>query len=482
MHRKGRFYKIASLTISLNFIGFSLAWCGGWQANLAGGNEKLDCDVYLPESETQLTLQPGEEIEGPELNIFCSAKPDPMLARKNWMTARSMLAKKLYPVPEIGFPFIYNHWYAVEFDLSEKFVKDQVKWFGDYGFDVFMIDAGWYKNIGSWTPSDEKFKAGEFNKAIETIRAGGAIAGLWSCPQLTAVNKPLPDFIDQPWLYIPNMNARLIDYNAIDFNQFLIRHIDTLSNKLGAGWWKFDQDFFAPQTRSGKMKNVIALQDAFATVRKTYPALIIEACMGGGKMINEFTDRISQIHWIRDGERTGYLHAITNIYEALGAVEFLEPQKVQRWNNRISETEMKTPDLLKFYCRSAMIGTWGISDDLNKISTEQKEVILKEVKNYRRLNEIKKDNLVEFNYPTEYTSLIPVVFYNKNYTEAAVILYRMFPRNQTASFRISTRLSKAGGYQLEDVDADKATTINGNEFDLSLAPNQNSAIFFISVK
>ena len=36
--------------------------------------------------------------------------------------------------------------------------------------------------------------------------------------------------------------------------------------------------------------------------------------------------------------------------------EFLEPQKVQRWNNRISETEMKTPDLLEFYCRSAMIG------------------------------------------------------------------------------------------------------------------------------
>jgi len=465
-----------------SFIGFSLAWCGGWRAGLNGDRKKLDFDVYLPQNETHLKLNPGEEIKGPELSVFCSPKLEPMLSQKNWKSARSLLAQKLYPTPQIGFPLIYNHWYAVGPDLSERFVNNQVRWFNEYGFDVFMIDDGWYKKMGSWTPSDTKFKANEFNKAIESIRSGGAIAGLWSSPQLTAVNKPLPNYIDSPGFYSPFMKAWLIDYSSIDFNRFMVKHIDTLSNKLGAGWWKFDQDFFAVNSRSGKMRNVIALQNAFASVRKTYPNLIIEACMGGGKMINEFTDRISQIHWIRDGERTGYLHAITNIYEALGAVEFLEPQKVQRWTNRINETDIKTTDLLKFYCRSSMIGTWGISDDLNKISTEQKSVILKEVANYRRLNEIKKDGLIEFSYPTEYTNLVPVVFYNETYTKAAIILYRMFPKNQAATMKLKTKLMSGKGFEFNDVDAQTTTTVNGNVFNLKLLPSQNSAIFFVSIK
>jgi len=39
------------------------------------------------------------------------------------------------------------------------------------------------------------------------------------------------------------------------------------------------------------------------------------------------------------------------------------------------------------------------------------------VKNYRQLNEIKKDMLIEFKYPTEFVSLVPVIFYNESYTK-----------------------------------------------------------------
>ncbi|CAN5695120.1 hypothetical protein BH10BAC2_BH10BAC2_14320 [soil metagenome] len=48
--------------------------------------------------------------------------------------------------------------------------------------------------------------------------------------------------------------------------------------------------------------------------------------------------------------------------------------------------------------------------------------------------------------------------------------------------KLTIRLLKDIKYQFEDIDANKITTINGNEFELPLAPNQNSAIFFISVQ
>ena len=140
---------------------------------------------------------------------------------------------------------------------------------------------------------------------------------------------------------------------------------------------------------------------------------------------------------------------------------------------------MKTPELLKFYCRSCMIGTWGISADLNKISQAQKAVILNEVKNYRQLNELKKSNLVEFNYPGEYANLIPVVFYDWSYHKAGIILYRMFPKDQSAKLTMKTRLNPEISYLIQDIDANTEQTVHGNEFELCLKLGQLSAIFFI---
>ena len=92
-----------------NTIGFSLAWCGGWRANLSGEKRLLNTDIYLPESETQLCLETCEIVKGPELTVFFTQDTNPILSRKSWIEARAYLAKRLYPVPDIKFPLIYNH-------------------------------------------------------------------------------------------------------------------------------------------------------------------------------------------------------------------------------------------------------------------------------------------------------------------------------------------------------------------------------------
>jgi hypothetical protein len=469
-----------TISSPVSFTAFGLSWCGGWRADLNHVDGQLEADVYLPSEETQLKLDAGEKISGPELTLYFSGSQSLMEDRKSWMLARKSLAATKYPSPEMGIPLIYNHWYAVEFDLSEQYVKNQVENFGDYGFNVFMVDAGWYKDEGSWTPDQKKFPGKSFENALKVIQDGGAIAGLWSCPQYIAVQKPLPDYIDQPGLYNSFIKSWLIDYNAMDFAKFLVLHLDTLNNQLGADWWKFDQEFFSEKPRSGKMKSVIALQNGFAAARKAYPDMIFEACMGGGKMINEFTDAISQIHWIRDGSRTGYFHAVSNIFEALGAIDFLEPQKVQRWNNRINETEMKSPELLKFYCRSCILGSWGISADLERITPAQKAVILGEIKNYRRLNEIKKYNLYDYTYPGEYTNLVPVVFYDESIKKAGILFYRLFPNDKEVTMKLKTNLDPRLSYTFEDMDGNSKQVVKGNVFELRLKPGQLSGVFFIS--
>ena len=225
-------------------LGFSLAWSGGWRAKFDGNQTSLSTDVFLPEVEVQLNLEPEEEVKGPELIIFCSTNTDPLTFRKEWIDNRKHLAQKLYPYPGLKYPLIYNHWYAARKDLSETFLKNQLKSFDDYNFDVLMIDDGWYNNIGSWTPHTVKFPGDAFRNATEPLKSKGLMLGLWSCPQLMVTGKEKPGYIDNPGYYSSFMKAWLVDYNAIGFNNFLIKHLDTLTNQLGAQWWKFDQNFF----------------------------------------------------------------------------------------------------------------------------------------------------------------------------------------------------------------------------------------------
>ena len=457
----------------------AIAWSGGWQANFDKTRQGLNTEVFLNRMETQLDLKPGESVKGPEVYIMATKHTDDMLGRKAWFDIRKDMAARLYPQPEMGYPFIYNHWYSVEFSIDETFIRNQIEPIKKYDFDVFMIDAGWYKEVGAWTPDPNKFSPGSFKGAIKDLKANGVTVGLWSCPQLKTLKSDVfPPEIDRPGLHVGFMNAWLIDFTGTDFTHWLSMHIDTLVNHHGAGWWKFDQDFFGTHSHHGKIRNVNSLQEGIGFVRRTYPDLIIEACMSGGKMINEFTDMVSQIHWIRDGARSGYMHAISNIHEAMGAIEFLDPIKVQRWNNRLDEVGLSDSEVLKLYLRSCMLGTWGISTDLDKLNPQYFKIIEKERGNYRKINELKKYNLYKNEVPQEYSGNVYAIYYNEDFTEAALLLYRMFKDENPVNRTIQTSLVP-GKYTILDADKNSEIISRGNVLNIQLDGNQLSNIYFI---
>jgi len=87
--------------------------------------------------------------------------------------------------------------------------------------------------------------------------------------------------------------------------------------------------------------------------------------------------------------------------------------------------------------------------------------------------------LVDFNYPGEYTSLIPVTFYNDTFTEAGILLYRMFPEGYLVRYKFKTMLMPNKTYSIRDADSNSTKQVTGNEIELDLMPGQNSAIYFI---
>lgn len=443
---------------------FALAWCGGWRAELEGIQGGLRFDVRLPPEETQLTLEPGETVNGPMLYVTALPAGNEAAVRAEWMRQRTALARRLYGGPKPLYPLTYNNWYTTRFDLDGAFLKRQIAAMGPYDFDHFIIDAGWYKYVGAWAPDPKKFRPGQFEAICRSIKEKGAGVGIWSCPQFVHAPKdePPPE-ADVPGFYRKFIDGHLLDLAGCGFTQRLLDHVAELRERYHMDWWKYDQDVFTQQTRHGLMKNVIAFQDALVAVRKAHPDLVIENCQSGGRMINELTLLLAESQWLKDGGHNGLIHARSNISVALGSMEFVPPWAANRWTNNFQRMPPANDELTRFYCRSAMAGTWGIVADLPKTPDRQREVILREIEHYHRLNELKASYLYDLVLPVRRGAVAGVTFYAEDLSRAAVLLYR-WDRKGAWDHRI--RFSQplgAGTYTIRDVDGKESRRLTSEQ-------------------
>src|ERR1700686_1418196 len=174
----------------------------GWSAKLEGADNGFSFLLRLPPSDTQLVLNSGEAVDGPAIIVMPSIDLDDSESRRAWIAQARVLANSVYNGPRPSFPLTYDHWYSVGFDVDADFLRRQIDSMGVYGFDAFIIDAGWYDAVGSWQPDPSKFPPGEFEAMVKSISDGGVKVGIWSCPQfITAKRKRLPPEVDQPPYY-----------------------------------------------------------------------------------------------------------------------------------------------------------------------------------------------------------------------------------------------------------------------------------------
>src|SRR5262249_55493831 len=191
---------------------FGLSWSGGWHAQINSKRNLLTFSVNLPPDETQLSLDPGERVEGPRLLITPTRQNDDMAARRWWMYQRSRLGQDLYGGPAPAFPLAYNHWYAVRTHVDANFIANQVGAMGPYGFDAFIIDDGWFDRVGNWVPNPDKFEPGELEGLLRQAKASGSTRGLWTAPQYAAgTGNQIPAGADIPPVFNSFVDGYLLD-------------------------------------------------------------------------------------------------------------------------------------------------------------------------------------------------------------------------------------------------------------------------------
>ncbi len=214
-------------------LNFSIEWCGGWKAELAKNDFGVEWSVWLPQEETQLTLAPGESVSGPVVTIVPTREESEAQHRAEWVKQRGKLAQQRFGGPEHEYMLVWNHWYSIEFDVNRTYLLNQLPLLNDFGFDAFVIDAGWYTQIGDWSVSDEKFSNPvQIKSLLNTVKSKDMHAGLWSCPQFGRPDQTdESERFEEPRFYRPFLSgARLYDLYGMNFEQCLVEHVDLLVN------------------------------------------------------------------------------------------------------------------------------------------------------------------------------------------------------------------------------------------------------------
>jgi melibiase-like protein len=465
-------------------IYFGLEWCGGWTAKIQGLDNGFKFSVGLPAEETQLVLTRGETIDGPALLVTPMRSSDDINGRATWMSQRSSWGQTLYSGPPLSFPLTYNHWYAVRQKVDDSFLNRQIAAMSPFSFDAFIIDAGWFAE-GRWKPDPAKFQSGEFAQMLASLKANGVKPGLWSTPQYVSTsNRESALAIEEPPVFSNFIGGYLVDMAQAAFPNYLTDHVQLLRNKYSVDYWKYDQPLFSQESRAGAMKNVIGFQNAMKAVRQANPDLMIENCLNGGRMINEFTLLATQTSWLQDLGSSGIPDPRGNIFVALNAMDFIFPWAALRFTINLENIDQDDDEQLRLYSRSAMAGMWGISTDLSRITERQQGILLKEIENYRRLNRLKFACVYELQLPNDSADVAGVTFYGRRRLTAGVLLYRWQRDGAFDQRVVLLKLRSSVTYRVVDVDTGSETIASGrdlmrNGIIVPFSARRQSALLFI---
>ena len=345
------------------------------------------------------TLEPGTSFTAPEAAMVCSFSGFGQMSRQLHKAIRKHLIRD--PWADRRKPVLINHWEATEMYFTADRLVEIAQEAPALGLELFVLDDGWFgarnddhAGLGDWVVNEEKLPGG-LKALADRIHALGMELGIWIEPEMVNENSDLyrahPDWI----LNVPGRRpTRGRDQLVLDFSRKEIRdhvygQIKAVLSSAGISYVKWDMNrnltevwsAALPAGRQGEVyhRYVLGVYEFAERLRRDFPHILIEGCCGGGGRFDggmlyytpqiwcsDNTDAIDRLH-IQYG--TSFCYPVSTMGAHVSAV----PNGA---NGRV--TPMETRGIV------AMHGTFGYEMDLSKCTPEEKDVIRRQVAEYKK--------------------------------------------------------------------------------------------------
>ena len=310
-------------------------------------------EAGLADTDLFMTLQPGKELELPEVLIQEVQHGD--LLQISAPLHRYMIRKRLPAAKLHQPPVIYNTWLYRFTNFKHEQLLRQLQAAKEIGCEIFIVDAGWFgKN--NWEPGDWREKEGEpffgnMRAFADEVRAAGLQFGFWIEPERWANDIPVRE--EHPeWFPKGTTRIDLTQPAAAEhFHDIIADNV----RKFGAKYIKVDFNADVGYDESGtELHNYCtALQEQFRRIRKEFPDLIIENCASGSLRCDLETAMIYDHAFVSDN---------ANPYETLrirqGTIMRFMPGRILNWIVMQPAPERRTPVSKEYPVLACAAATW----------------------------------------------------------------------------------------------------------------------------
>jgi hypothetical protein len=316
------------------------------------------------------------------------------------------------------YPLLVNNSWGSGMGIDENLAHRMIRDSAELGLEMFHIDAGWFRGVGDWYPSPEKFPHGLVAIAQDAHQQGLKF-GIWvdwtqaaldtQPGALNARDPKVEDWLvaDLPpgWLPEP-FKGQTIDIGyppAREWAQKEVNrlvedyHLDMLEHDgylLAQGCSRRDhphappdpdntkiyQDWGASWVISSNMTDVSyhsvrAYYDIYSQLRKSHPGLLLEVCNDGGRMVDFGSAAHADYFSITDtydplSNRRAF-YDTSHVLPAAMLESYIEKWPAPRIENFL------------YMLRSGMMGWTTIMQDTNAWTAEQHTAAKQEFRLYK---------------------------------------------------------------------------------------------------
>ena len=384
--------------------GFALVYSGNFLISASKAQSKSTrVNVGINPENFNFVLQGGESFTTPEVAMVYSSQGFGHMSRCYHKAIRNNLCRGKYKTARR--PILINNWEGTYFDFNADKLVSMAQDASKLGVELFVMDDGWFgkrdddrSGLGDWTPNEKKLQ-GTLANLANRITDTGMKFGIWFEPECISQDSDLyrahPDYAFQMPNRTPSLSRHqlILDMSRKEVRDNIYDQLAAILNSANISYVKWDfnrhiSDLYSvalPKEKQGEVfhRYILGLYELLERITSSFPDILFESCSGGGGRFDcgmlyympqvWTSDNADAIDRLKIQYGTSFAYPVST----MGAHVSVCPNHS---NARV--TPLKTRGDVAYF------GTYGLELDVNKLTTEEKEEIKRQIVEFKKYYEL----------------------------------------------------------------------------------------------